>query len=588
MRRGVLLWVGFWCCSVASAVAQLSNTQVEAVAAKLASPDKAVQLKALDELAAFGAASHPALPQLMKALASSDVEIQWHACRTLGAIGAGAQPATAQLLGLLKAEDIRVRAYAAFALGRMGKAAEPSVDALIQLAFDPEPLVRRAAIRALRQIDPPQSKTLPVVLDVLKRGDMSIIMPALVTLAEEGKKEVPRLREAMKTPEARYWVLLVLAAIGADAADAVPDVIPLLKDQDPELRLQALLALGEIGPAAKVSEPQILDLLKTDPYPVTRHAAVFALGKIGVQAGGPAEADLRKLVDSDDPFLSTISIWALARSNPDNKELAQEAVRKFVAAFKSDNVDVRRMAARAVVDFDVNHEVVAPALIEALRDKDNTVVGNAVAALSAMGPKALKHIQTVLDNKELRHYGLVLIGRMGPAAQEAVPALVKAIGQAPVTPDDVEFVREAQFALASIGPMSVTAVPALVKSLSSTDETVQASAAFALGKIGAGAIGAVPALRQSLRSESFIVRLASVRALLEIQPGQPAIASIAAPLLRQALSHPRPMVRAESARAIAELGELGKQAIPDVKKLLQDEDAMVREAAQATLQKLGG
>jgi HEAT repeat protein len=205
-----------------------------------------------------------------------------------------------------------------------------------------------------------------------------------------------------------------------------------------------------------------------------------------------------------------------------------------------------------------------------------------------MGPKALKHIQTVLENKELRHYGLVLIGRMGPAAQEAVPALVKAIGQAPVTPDDVEFVREAQFALASIGPMSVTAVPALVKSLSSTDETVQASAAFALGKIGAGAIGAVPALRQSLRSESFIVRLASVRALLEIQPGQPAIASIAAPLLRQALSHPRPMVRAESARAIAELGELGKQAIPDVKKLLQDEDPMVREAAQATLQKLGG
>ena len=587
MRRGLLLWIGLWCGCFATAMAQAPNADLAVVAAKVNAADKAVQLEALDDLAAYGAAAKVALPQLLKALDSPDLDVQWHACRTLGAIGAEAQPAVGPLTGLLKAEDLRVRAYAAFALGRIGKGAEPAADALIQLAFDPQPLVRRAAIRALRQIDPPQSKTLPVVLDVLKRGDMSIIMPALVTLAQEGKKEVPRLREAMKTPEARYWVLLVLAEIGPDAADAVPDVIPLLKDEDPELRMQALLALGEMGPAAKAAETQIVESLKTDTYAATRYAAVYALGKIGVQAG-PVEMEVRKLASGDDPFLSTISIWALARSNPDNKALVQEAVQKFVQAFKSDNVDVRRVAARAVAEFDFSHDVLAPVLIEALRDKDNTVVGNAVSALSAMGPKALPQIKGVLNDKSLRHYGLVLIGRMGPAAQEAVPNLIQALEQPPTTPDDVEFVREAQFALASIGPGAVTAVPALVKSLSTTDEVVQASAALALGKIGPGAIGAVPALRTSLRSESFIVRLASVRALLEIQPGQPAIARVAAPLLRQALSHPQPMVRAESARAISELGELGKQAIPDVKKLLQDEDQMVREAAQATLQKLGG
>lgn len=564
-----------------------ADVEVSELVKKLSGSDSTAVMSAIDDLTALGADAGDATAALVSALEGSNNEVSWRAARALGAIGEGASSAVEPLQKALQSKDTKLRAYSAFALGRIGQDAISATDGLIETAFDSDPMVRRSSIRALQRIDPPFEKTMPLIMRILDTGDMSVIMPALNSLAQEGERAVPRLIRALSRKQARYWACLALSEMGPAAAAAVPELQKVLVDeQDPDTRLQALVAIGEIGDAANAAVPTILGLLEKEEFSNVRYAAVFALGKIG--GTDASRTALRESLDSDDEFLRTVSAWALARGNPDDKELVGRAVTLLVGAFESDDVNVRRAAARAIVEFDVEPSLVAPALVDALRDSDDTVVANAIDALVQLGPKALAHVDSSLNNEELRHYSVRLIARLGSDGIGAVPALIEAINKSGQSEDDREFVREAQFAISMIGADAKQAIPTLVKSLSSEDERVVASASFALGKIGPAAIGAVPQLRSLLSNESTLVRLASVRALLEIQPGQRQLAAIAAPQLIQALSNERDLVRAEAASALGELGDLGRRAIPSLQKLLDDDSASVREAAAEALKKLEG
>ncbi|MEX0819302.1 MAG: HEAT repeat domain-containing protein, partial [Pirellulaceae bacterium] len=502
---------------------------------------------------------------------------------TLGAIGSAAADAVPQLEAKLDDDRPRVRGYAAYALGRIGTpAALSSVDKLIELAFDKDAVVRRSALRALRQIDPPQDKTMPLVIRILEQGDVSVILPAMQSLAEQGRDAVPRLREALKHEKAQYWACVALAEIGPDAAEAVPDIRRVLTANDPDVRLEALVALGEIGAASKPAVPAILALAEKDPFQHVRYAAVYALGKIG--GNSSATALLRRGMDSDDEFLKTISAWALARTNPTNRELVAEAVGLIVNAFQSEDVHVRQAAARAMVEFDADREVIAPLLVKALEDKDPTVVANAIDALASLGPKALGHIDDALANKDLRHYAVRLIARLGREAEPVVPALIEVLGKQTDSPADVEFTREAHFALSAIGPGAKAAIPTLVKALASTDDGVAASASYALGKMGAEARAAVPALQRAEGSDSVIVQAASVFALWQIQPGNPARRIKATSLLVKALEDDRDLVRAGAATMLGELGTVGERATSKLKVISESDPVeFVRQSADEAL-----
>ncbi|MBC8356578.1 MAG: HEAT repeat domain-containing protein [Planctomycetes bacterium] len=574
-----LLWV-------MAASVQAQEVDLKQLVKDIDNSDMLVRVQALDGIAELGSDAAAAVPALIEALKDdSDEVIVWHAARTLGAIGDAAAAAVPQLAALLEDDRPKVQAYAAFALGRIGEPSMSAADKLIELAFDKDPLVRRSALRALRQINPPQEKTMPLVIKILEEGDMSVILPALQSLAEQGKDAVPRLRNALKHEQAQYWACVVLAEIGADAAAAVPEIQDVLKSKNPDARLEALVALGEIGAGAKPAVPAIVALAGRDEFKHVRYAAIYALGKIG---GNEASNNLfRKGMKSDDEFARTISAWALARTNPTNKALVAEAVGLIVSSFKSDDVHVRQAAARAIVEFDVDRELVAPLLVKALEDKDPTVVANAIAALASLGPKALTHVDDALSNKGLRHYAVRLIARLGREAGAAVPALIEVLGKQTDSADDVEFVREAHFALSTIGPGAKDAIPTLVKALASTDEEVAASASYALGKIGAEARAAVPALQRAESSKSVIVQAASVFALWQIQPGNPARRIKATSLLVKALDDERDLVRAGAATMLGELGNVGERATNKLKDVHENDAAdFVRQAADEALKKI--
>ncbi len=548
------------------------------------SKDKKVSLRAIDALGKAGDAAKPAVPALIKALSREEGELRWHAARSLGFVGPDAAAAIPALLKALGDDSPDVRAYSAFALGEIGDKSSEVVDRLIKTAFDKSVLVRRASLKALLKLDPPQEKAIPVVLKILEEGDPAIITPAMYTLAEEGEGVVPRLCNVLDNEKACYWACLVLAEIGPKAKAAVPHIKGVLKHKDPEVRLQALMTLGEIGPASKPLTPDIVAMLENDKFGGVRYAAAFALGKIGADAD--ATKALNKAVTSKDPFLRMLGAWALARNNPGDKAMVKRAVDLILQSFKSDDVHLRRAAAKAAVDFDVPLDDVAPMLVEALQDKDPVVVGNAIAALAERGPKALKHVDKLLKHKELRYYALLLIPRLGPEAAPAVPALVDVLDEKPQGEADLEFQREVRFALAAIGPGAKGAVPALAKSLDSKNDEICASASYALGKIGPAAKAAVPKLRNNLKSGSSIVQLASMGALLEILPRNPQLERVAVPLLTKGLENEYELVRAECATALGKIGGPAKRALPQLKQRLKDESEFVRQAATEAIKKI--
>lgn len=585
MRQITITAVAFFTLASGSLSAQESN--LKKLVKDIGSDDPKVCMHAVDSLGELGADAAGAVPDLVKALHHEDREVCWHICRTLGAIGDKANAAVPELTKLLKDENPKVRGYAAFALGRIGKAALPAADALIANAFDKEPLVRRATLRALRAIDPPQEKTLPLVIKILEQGDMSVIIPALHSLAAEGKDAVPRLRNALKHEKAQYWACVVLADIGPDAAPAVGEIRDVLKSKDPDTRLQALVALGDIGKASRPALPAILEVAGSDKFEHVRYAAIYALGKIGTS--DTVDAKLEAWMKSDDPFLRVVSAWALGRNNLDDKAVVGRAVKLIVESFKSDDVDVRRAAARAMVEFDADPQLVGPLLVQALNDEDDTVVANAIAALAAFGPKALDHIDNALANKGLRHYALLLVARLGAEAASAVPAIVTALEKATDSEEDIEFTREAHFALSQIGPAGKSAIPQLMKALGSEHDEVSASASYALGKMGPAAVGAIPALQRATSNESLVVRAASVFALWQIQPGNRTRRITARALLLKALDEERPLVRAGAATMLGELGSKDSAVTNKLAKLRdEDEETLVRQAATEALKKLAG
>ena len=170
----------------------------------------------------------------------------------------------------------------------------------------------------------------------------------------------------------------------------------------------------------------------------------------------------------------------------------------------------------------------------ALKDKVRDVRGNAAWALARIELKG-KEAETIVpalidllrgENKGSRSIAALALGRIGPAAHQAVPALVR------------EMKREAfdrNFAVAmgiafnwgpsatgALGRIGVAAVPALTEALKDKSARTRARAAFALGVVGQPAAAAVPALIQATEDKDKTVRDTAVRSLKLIRKEKPA------------------------------------------------------------------
>lgn len=144
----------------------------------------------------------------------------------------------------------------------------------------------------------------------------------------------------------------------------------------------------------------------------------------------------------------------------------------------------------------------------------------------AAGQESLQGLLNGLDspNPGTRASAAMSLAKMGPDAQDAVPALAKALGDR-----DLNVRYFAATALQAVGPAAQAGVAALVQALDTFPggspaldgpmryyADVRVVAAEALGAIGSHARAAVPALKKALNDADPTVRSAAAEALKRV------------------------------------------------------------------------
>jgi cyclophilin family peptidyl-prolyl cis-trans isomerase/HEAT repeat protein len=398
-----------------------------------------------------------------------------------------------------------------------------------------------------------------------------------ILAAEDGRDFGPDVRVGLIDTDRSIRRRAALAAGRIGDAAAVPLLVPLLQDGEAEVRQMAAFALGLIGDPLAV-DPLLLAL--KDPEPVVRARAAEALGQIGDVRAGPAlaQAVIAPLppkaplvtvrgddpANMNDPWLEPrLGLFALARVKDMRSaqaallsggkprfdwwaatwtamRLENTALRPvLLAGLASTDPLSRAYAARGLgalkdpMDLDV--------LLPLLRDRDETVVVNAVRAVALLGEaravppvsallrspslairvEALKALSLLPPDRGLRERVMAEIGSPEPwvraAALQALARMEReefALVLANLDPDPVWFVRAGLAgALAIAGDEASQArLLAMLK-----DEDVRVVPAVLAALRQARGPDAVDTLRRHLDHPDFAVRMAAADELAALK-----------------------------------------------------------------------
>jgi HEAT repeat protein len=201
---------------------------------------------------------------------------------------------------------------------------------------------------------------------------------------------------------------------------------------------------------------------------------------------------------------------------------ARPAISALIAAAVDVEEPVRKSASGALEKIDpewpATPEAAAavPALVKALGSRFTEVWQLASFLLGRIGKPAVPGLIDALADRWQDTRQVVVarsLGRIGPAAAAAVPALAHELSS------EHAHVREAAAeALGQIGPAAEPAVPGLVRLLTDRLPASRQAAAIALSRVGRTDPAAIPPLIQLLPDRADEVREAAVEALARFGP----------------------------------------------------------------------
>jgi HEAT repeat protein len=408
----------------------------------------------------------------------------------------------------------------------LGKLSGPEVAAGLRSAFaDPDASVRVQAAQALWESDPQATDAIAFLGVMLGSAD------------ERGR------REAIGALSMRGWV---------SSAVVRQVVLQALGDANSERRKDALDVLCSLRWEQSVL-PAVLAALK-DSVPEVRSRAAAALSRAH---GKPFTLD-------DYAILAAL---AKAMHDPDPQ--------------------VRRNATLSLARPGLGAPFAVPALVDWLRTSEDPFTrGLAAQDLRGLGRQAEPAIPALVaaaehdPSEDVRKTALETLGFLGPKAHEAaVPFLIRALrSPSRSRPSTLS-------ALAEVGPEAAPAVPALLELLEAQGE-LRISVMTTLGAIGPEARAAVPMLTAALdKKEPRYLRCTAAEAVWKIEPQNERIV----PALRDILRGPKTDTanRAQAIRVLGQIGPKAKAAVPDLAKIIQDDEVAMRLAAIATVAEIG-
>jgi HEAT repeat protein len=379
----------YWACIALRDMGPAAKEAVPALTEALKSKQPDVRREAILVLGAIGDAALPAVPAIADALA--DEHTRTAATFVLGQLNKIPADAEKKIRENFKSEDKTLATVSLWALARVHsddkELRREATERLVESLTDKDPFVRVAAARSLAALPPSPEITLPIIEKMLKEADAKTAQYALDALASIGPKAVPRLIELLGQKEIRVQVVYVLGQIGPGAAPAVDALAKLVDDSDEQLATEAVLSIGKIGPRAKEAVPALLASLDKDECPHA-HAILYSLGRIGPNAK-ESKPLLEKALKSEDKSLVAVAAWALTKVLPGPASNAT-AISAWELCLKDKLPETRKAAAEGLAELGPAAQAAVPALKKALGDESKPVREAAAKALKAIGEAGAK------------------------------------------------------------------------------------------------------------------------------------------------------------------------------------------------------
>lgn len=545
----------------------------------LQSPNSFIRGEAASALGAAGLEATAAIPQLVDTLGDdgrpATVSSLVHqdvgrlAALALGCMG---PDAVGPLRGVLASTKTSQREDAIYALGMIGADAAAAVPDLIAALSDGEPEVRRRAAYALGQIGAPSRDSTPVLIEGLQDIDLGarvLAAEALGMIRPPTAAAIEALAAVLRGNDVQLKAraLDALGNLGKDAAPAVPAIAALLSSEEAFLAghpalpypvaMNAARALAAIGPAAKEAVPDLIAAVRDAGGTYTwlgisksnllaREGAVRALVQVAPEDRKIIPV-LRDALDQDD-WVSTAAAGALATFGP----RAATALPQLLKTMEKRKSRCQLAAAAAIVTIQPNRAQAMEVFFEGLSAEQNYPDAEdwmiIQAALDALPDERHRAIPSLIRLMRLPSFGYwpvrrgaaQALGNMGPAAAQAIPALVDALDDDVIQPDVISALSRIATAQSAelthalknrSGEMSAAAatvlghfpqaVPALIEASQDQRATVRAAAAAGLGNLGADAQPARSELERLLGDEYRTVQEAAQRALNQIAEPTP-------------------------------------------------------------------
>ena len=458
-------------------------------------------------------------------------------------------------------------------------------------------------------------------------------------LAEERALEA-RARQSLRSPNTTSRVAAIqdLGRLSfADNAIAVRSLTEMLGDQDPQVRAASADALGEFGvrvvetvaDRASITEAvtALIKLLK-DPQPSVRAASAITLGYIasarplpvddaaqpgGMNAAAPPAAVAGTPVDTRAVIAAVIDSLGDSEGKVRGAAIVALAAaagsmagppQALAASLKDPSAENRESAVRTLTRFRRGLDSWIPSLLElAERDPDEAVRTRGLQALkadifpTAVTAEGIPALIKGLRSRDRKVQWAVanLLGRLGPKAKDAAPVLLCVMTD-PIGSDGPgsgyerqNLVFAARDAFSRIVPGS-DQVEEFVANLTGTarsgDHILQCSAIRALSYFYADAAPAIPVLIQLVREarpghDDDIVQ-AAAQTLGMIASDTPAADEVMTVLLTVLRSESAP-ARIAAIEALGHFGTKSAIAVPKIRSLCDDPDALVKQAAARTL-----
>lgn len=252
-----------------------------------------------------------AIPWLLIQVKHENADNRQEAVGALAAVGSGRDEVLAALFESLRDTAEPVRSEAALALGKMESRIKEIIPHLIAMLDDPDSRALRIAVYALGEAGAPAKDAVPRLTALLDHPNDAVRGRAAESLILITKKKDPGMSvlvACLKSadPWARNIAVGGMSQIGSQAAEALPELAPMLNDPDTRVRYNTVVALGNIGKSGTLTllgltgpnrhanyvTSWLIHALK-DKDPDVVKAAVWALRSVTGQVYDPATGQPR-------------------------------------------------------------------------------------------------------------------------------------------------------------------------------------------------------------------------------------------------------------------------------------------------------